>query len=116
MDCAMLEVTESNLDQFVAQIVELFHPDKIVLFGSRAYGVPKPFSDFDLFLIMDYEGKPLQKSLEILSAIGNPWNLDLHVKTASDVQKRFEQYSPLTRIALTKGKVLYERDSSRMAS
>lgn len=112
----MQEATDENLNSFVNRIVELFQPEQIILFGSRAYGEPHPLSDYDLFIIMEFKGRPLEKSLEIANAIGNPWNLDIHVKTREEAKRRFEQHSPLTRAALTKGKVLYERDSRRMVS
>lgn len=37
----------------VATIVERFHPERIVLFGSRARGTPRPDSDADLMVIAD---------------------------------------------------------------
>ena len=37
---------------FARQIAERFHPDKIILFGSYAYGQPHAESDVDLLVIM----------------------------------------------------------------
>ena len=35
------------------RIAEEFDPDKIILFGSYAYGDPKPWSDVDLLVVME---------------------------------------------------------------
>jgi len=42
----------SAIRRFVRQIAERFHPDKIILFGSYAYGQPHAESDVDLLVIM----------------------------------------------------------------
>ena len=45
-----------NIDVLIPQIVKRLlplKPDKIVLFGSHAYGTPTEESDIDLFLIKD---------------------------------------------------------------
>src|SRR5438067_13220047 len=38
--------------QYARQIVERFHPHRIILFGSYAYGTPTPDSDVDLLVVM----------------------------------------------------------------
>ena len=43
-------------------IAQAFHPDKIVLFGSYAYGQPHPDSDVDLLVVMPFEGSPFRQA------------------------------------------------------
>jgi predicted nucleotidyltransferase len=38
--------------RYARAIAEEFHPDKIILFGSYAYGTPHEDSDVDLLVIM----------------------------------------------------------------
>lgn len=45
--------TERDIAEVVAQIVEHFHPQQVVLFGSYAYGTPTPDSDVDLLVVME---------------------------------------------------------------
>jgi predicted nucleotidyltransferase len=45
--------TEALLQQVTHQIVERFHPERIVLFGSRAHGEARSDSDLDLFVKME---------------------------------------------------------------
>jgi predicted nucleotidyltransferase len=46
------DIPLATIRRFVRQIAERFHPDKIILFGSYAYGQPHPESDVDLLVIM----------------------------------------------------------------
>ena len=45
------EVTDELLDHMAEIIRELLDPDKIILFGSYAWGEPRPDSDVDLYVI-----------------------------------------------------------------
>jgi predicted nucleotidyltransferase len=38
--------------RYARSIAEEFHPDKIILFGSHAYGTPHEDSDMDLLVVM----------------------------------------------------------------
>jgi predicted nucleotidyltransferase len=45
-----------NIDSMVQRIVNKFHPEKIILFGSQARGTAGPDSDVDLLVVMSLEG------------------------------------------------------------
>jgi len=49
---------DRTLEEIVRRIVEGWHPDRIILFGSRARQDARPESDYDLLVIMPYEGSP----------------------------------------------------------
>lgn len=42
----------ADIQKVVNQIVERFHPQKVILFGSYAYGEPHEGSDVDLLVVM----------------------------------------------------------------
>lgn len=42
----------SAIRRYAQQIVERFHPDQIILFGSYANGTATPDSDVDLLVVM----------------------------------------------------------------
>lgn len=105
-----------DIQHIVNQIAEHFNPDKIILFGSYAYGNPTEHSDVDLLVIMPFKGKSIEQSLKIRKLIGHPFMIDLVIKTPEEAQRRYEEYDPILRWAVGKGKVLYERHRSRMAS
>ena len=50
------DVTDTLLREMVSKIVKHFHPDKIILFGSRAWGEPTRESDLDLLVVMNIDG------------------------------------------------------------
>jgi len=47
----MLDIEE--LKPKIIEKLKVLNPDKIILFGSHAYGVPTEESDIDIFLIKD---------------------------------------------------------------
>ena len=73
----MVEV--DNIVELAERIVQQFHPERIILFGSYAYGRPTADSDVDLL-----------------------------VRTPQQVQRRVEQGDFFMREIMEKGKVLYE--------
>jgi predicted nucleotidyltransferase len=93
------------------RIVDNFKPDKIILFGSYAYGSPDNDSDVDLLVILPFDGKPFRKSLEILYKIDPEIPVDIIVRNPADTIRRYREGDPLIREALDKGKVLYERSN-----
>ncbi len=46
-------VTEERLQEVARRIVEAFAPERIILFGSYAWGEPTPHSDVDLLIVRD---------------------------------------------------------------
>src|ERR1041384_7672202 len=45
-------VPMTAIRRYARAIAERFNPDKIILFGSYAYGTPTPDSDVDLLVVM----------------------------------------------------------------
>src|SRR5436853_4138031 len=66
--------------RFARQIAERFQPEKIILFGSYAYGTPHEESDVDLMVIMPARNV-IDQSIRIEAAFERPFSLDLHVRT-----------------------------------
>ncbi|MGC2692443.1 MAG: nucleotidyltransferase domain-containing protein, partial [Desulfobaccales bacterium] len=64
-------VEDQTIQELCDRIVREFQPERIILFGSYAYGNPTPDSDVDLLVVLPFEGKNLLKSLEILN-LTNP--------------------------------------------
>ena len=97
-------------------------PEKIILFGSYAYGEPSPDSDLDILVVTSDEFIPAsfrEKSqiyLKVSKAITEikmkfPVDLIVHTKF---MHKRFVEINSLfAQEILTKGKVLYERKTER---
>ncbi len=95
----------------VAQrIAERFHPEKIILFGSYAYGQPRPESDVDLLVVMDTSLREWQQRLEISRALSpRPFPMDIIIRTPQQLEERLALGDPFLREITTQGKVIYER-------
>jgi len=89
--------------------VKHFHPEKIILFGSWAWGEPTGESDLDILVVMDVDGSPIRKASEI-SRIARPRFLpmDIIVRTSDEIERRIKMGDPFIRRIMNHGKVLYE--------
>ncbi|HMV84893.1 MAG TPA: nucleotidyltransferase domain-containing protein [Blastocatellia bacterium] len=90
------------------RIADRFKPEKIILFGSHAYGRPTPESDVDLLVVMEFEGSPLQQAIGISRELGLVTPLDLLVRTPAQVQERLRMEDPFMREIIERGEVMYE--------
>ena len=102
----------AEIKNLCRQIVENFNPQKIILFGSYAYGEPNADSDVDLLVVMPFEGRDSQKAIEIRTKIRTTVPLDLLVRTSEQVRARIEMEDFFMREINEKGKVLYEADNA----
>lgn len=100
-----------NIKDLSGQIAKEYDPERVILFGSYAYGSPSEDSDVDLLVILQFSGNSFRKSLEILNKMNPKFSVDLIARRPEDTARRYEQGDPLIREALDKGSVLYERSS-----
>src|SRR5262249_10264816 len=91
--------------RFARQIAERFHPDKIILFGSYAYGTPDNGSDVDLLVVMPTYNE-IAQAIRIRRECKRPFALDLIVKTPKRLERELKQENWFLREVLSKGKVL----------
>jgi len=102
-------VNERRITDLSERIVREFQPEKIILFGSYAYGQPRADSDVDLLVVLPFEGRGFRKSLEILNRVSPDFSVDLLARHPQDTARRYAEGDSLIREALDHGKVLYER-------
>ena len=55
-------ITRKQIEQVVNAIVTGCHPQKVILFGSYAHGVPTHESDIDLLVIKDDNIPKIQRN------------------------------------------------------
>ena len=107
-------VSRQTIKKFTDQVAERFEPERIILFGSYAYGKPTSDSDVDLLVIMPFKGNSHEKAIEIRSTIEAGFPLDLLVHTPQDLRKRIRWEDFFLREVMEKGTILYEADHARM--
>jgi predicted nucleotidyltransferase len=95
--------------RYARAIAEEFHPDKIILFGSYAYGTPNEDSDVDLLVVMPARDEHAQ-AVRILWRLAAPFPLDLIIRTPKEMKWRLEEGESFLTTVVSQGKVLYEKD------
>jgi predicted nucleotidyltransferase len=95
--------------RYARAIAEEFCPDKIILFGSHAYGTPNADSDVDLLVIMPTWDQHSQ-SVRIRWRLAAPFPLDLLVRTPKEMKWRLEEGESFLTTIVSQGKILYEKD------
>jgi len=101
-------VTMQQIEQFGRDIGREFQPERVLLFGSYARGTATRDSDVDLLVILPFEGKPVEKSVEIRLRLRPGFPVDLLVRTPERVRERLAMGDDFMRELLEEGKVLYE--------
>jgi len=103
------QVSET-LPEAVARIVHELRPEKIILFGSYAYGTPTPDSDVDLLVIMRTGASGADRSWAVSRLLlPRPFPVDILVRTPQEIQSALTKGDFFIREILTRGRVLYER-------
>src|SRR5215472_15163197 len=82
-------VTEALLADITRRIVEKFQPEKVVLFGSYAYGTPDLDSDVDLLVVMDSD-EPMAQRIRRVTEVAKVRFLpmDIIVRTPVEMAQR----------------------------
>ena len=102
-----------NIRGLVRRIADKFQPEKVVLFGSYAYGNPGSESDVDLLVVMNTSLSSRQQRLKISQAISpRPFPLDIVVRTPEELETRLKLGDPFLHEVMTRGRVVYERPIS----
>jgi predicted nucleotidyltransferase len=94
--------------RFAHQVAERFQPDKVILFGSYAYGTPHADSDVDILVIMPCRNQ-LDQAAKISLTVDPPFPLDIIVRKPHNLRWRLEEGESFHTEIVTKGKVLYEK-------
>ena len=91
-------------------IAEKFNPEKIILFGSHAYGTPTAWSDVDLLVVMDTPKGELETAVAISESLPTlTFRVDIIARSKKVIEKRKKLGDWFLIDATEKGKVLYER-------
>jgi predicted nucleotidyltransferase len=104
-------MSEQGIQNIVDTIVTEFNPEKIVLFGSYAWGKPGKDSDVDLFVVKDDPQKNTREMAIDLERLlfKREMALDLLVYKPDQLEKRLKIKDPFITKIWREGKTLYER-------
>jgi predicted nucleotidyltransferase len=103
-------VTEEILAEIVRRIVTTLHPERVILFGSYAYGTPSDHSDVDFLVILETDARPADRYLAVSRLIRpRPFPLDFVVKTPDEITQALVKGDSFICEIVTQGRVLYAR-------
>lgn len=63
---------QKSLTFIANHLIETYHPEQLILFGSFAYGIPHDDSDIDLLIIKTTTATPLQRRLDVRRLVADP--------------------------------------------
>ena len=107
----MMDV-QTHIKALCREIVTRFEPQKVILFGSYAYGVPHPDSDIDLLVVMPFKGRVHEQAVKIRKGLKSSLPIDLLVRTPEQVRERVEMEDFFMREIVDQGKILYETNDA----
>ena len=101
-------INNQDINKIVSKIVTNINPDKIILFGSYAYGSPNEDSDLDLLVIKDMAVEKHKRGREIRKYLrGTKVPLDLLIYTNEEVEELKNDKNAFISQILEKGRVLH---------
>lgn len=104
----MIKATKSQLDQAVQRLVNEFKPNKIILFGSHAWGTPDENGDVDILIIVPTSEIPptrrASRAYRSLQGLKIPF--EIIVSTQKEIERYRHVPASLTRKILEKGQVI----------
>jgi predicted nucleotidyltransferase len=109
------KIPHSVILRYARRVAERFRPDKIILFGSRAYGQPHTDSDVDILVIMPARNQ-IDQAVRIRWELPAPFPMDLLVRTPNTMRWRLDEGDSFLAEIMTKGKVLYEKTHARVGA
>ncbi|MBA2124509.1 hypothetical protein B9J78_06235 [bacterium Unc6] len=101
---------ETIIKIMTEKIKQQYHPEKIILFGSYAWGNPDRHSDIDLLIVKKTKARHIDRSIkirQILDKENGMFALDTIVYTPDEVKRRLKIGDDFIKKIVTKGVVLY---------
>src|SRR5437660_57424 len=85
------DVPMSVIRQYARAVAKRFEPEKIILFGSHAYGEPHADSDVDILVVMPAARNEIDQAIRIHRVADPEFPLDLIVCTPKNVAWRLKE-------------------------
>ncbi len=100
---------DKEIQNIVNQLVRLYKPEKIILFGSLAKGRIEQGTDIDLFIIKsDVPELGVDRIRQLDALIKYRLATDFIVYKPQELEQRLKLGDPFVKTILKEGKVLYD--------
>ena len=101
---------EQKIQEIVQKIVQEYHPEKIILFGSWAWGTPGSSSDVDFFIIKESSERRIERERAVQTILfGTRFPADTMVYTPEEVARRLDVGDFFIQRIINKGRIVYTR-------
>jgi len=105
-------ISQEQIQEYSDRIVAEFKPERIILFGSYAYGTPTPDSDVDLLVIMKTTASQVERSLAVARLLRpRVFPVDILVRTPDEIDRTLRSGEFFIQEILSRGRVLYGRNN-----
>ncbi len=103
------QIDPKLMAEIVRRIVDVIHPEKVILFGSQARGEARPDSDIDLLVIAKSTQPRYRRSPPLYGALSDILtSMDILVYSPEEVEDWSGVRQAFVTTAIREGKVLYE--------
>ncbi len=105
----MVTISHEVVEGITRRLVEALHPQRIYLFGSRAYGSPDQESDLDLLIVVPAgDERVLDLDVRARRAVGDVGcGVDVLVYTSDEFDRRAAWRANFEHAVHAKGRLLY---------
>ena len=103
-----IRIPNETIKELISRIAAQFQPKQIILFGSYAYGKPRPESDVDLLVVMDTHLRESEQALRIRQHVNPLFGVDILVYTPARFEQRLNLGDSFLKEITEKGLVMYE--------
>jgi len=107
-----VEPVQRTIEQIAQRLIESYQPQRIILFGSMAYGEPNDDSDIDLLVVKETTESPLERRLRVRRLVADPRRripFSPLVLTPDELARRLAAGDAFYQEIVRRGKVLYAR-------
>jgi len=107
-----LEEITKIIQMIVEKLLIEYAPQKVILFGSYAYGCPGPDSDVDLLIIKETTERFIDRWVTVRRILSDPkrkFPLEVLVLTPQELSKRLAIGDQFMKEIIEKGQVLYAK-------
>ncbi|MEW6203673.1 MAG: nucleotidyltransferase domain-containing protein [bacterium] len=106
------EITDELIQEIIDRIVQAVDPEKIIIFGSYAYGLPHKHSDLDILVIKESNLPRYERSIPVNEALCDLiMPMDVIVYTPDEMDEWQNVPEAFITSIVKNGKVVYEKQN-----
>lgn len=102
-------VTKEQIQSVADKIAKEFQPEKIILFGSYAWGTPTKDSDIDLCVIKETDNTESIEHRVSMFLYPRPFPIDILVYRPGQIQSRYKMGDFFVKKIMNQGSILYAK-------